>query len=533
MLSNSSRLEEAWTEWRFLFRSRWSTCLLIASAVFLGGAWWQKQMPVYYEANARIAIPASPDPLAIRSEHLGKAGKNELVRARDEVADYRFLTEVSAARSLAVRWNTADEKSLRARLSERILPQVIFNEDALVIRVRDLDATEAAAIANEVAARFLSRRRAAAQAGAKEYADQLGAQVAAQIRELEAIEQHIRSAQDSERPALRLALTSGQNLLHSLEAKHQLARIETRSLPTAASLVTPASPDRVVEIRTFWQSMPGLISLSTLAALASFAVSLLLNLRDSRSRAVAALVKTHHLHFAGMAPVAGRSAVSDASLDPAIFEPYREMRNRLLRLPCGECCFLTLLPLQDSPFAAETVTNLACVIADSGRTVLVIDADCRNPRLHPCFDAARHPGLSDFLRGEMRLEETVLKARRPNLWFMPSGEGLDDPGGLFNGRRMSDLIREMRTRFEFILLASPPLEGCSESSLLAGFADYAVLISPFAAHSDRRLREARLALETSDASLAGLMLTTSSPLRLRDQAGRPEPAPLESRNSSK
>jgi len=149
-----------------------------------------------------------------------------------------------------------------------------------------------------------------------------------------------------------------------------------------------------------------------------------------------------------------------------------------------------------------------CVLADAGRTTLVIDADFRQPTLHGFFDAARHPGLSDFLSGEMRLEETVVRSRRPNLWFMPTGPLHDDPGGLLNGRRMGDLVWELRSRFEFILIASPSIHEVSDAGLLAGLADYTAVVTPCAGHSLRQLRETKTALETVSAPLGGVILTT-------------------------
>lgn len=533
MVPESTRLREAWVEWGFLVRSRWSTALLIASAVLLAGASLRSWWPELYEASARLSVETGTLPPALSPAGFRDSGNNELIRAKDEMESFAFLSEVSAARSLPLRWKTNDEESLRRRLRERVRIEPLFSERSLVIRTRDVDPGEAAMLANEVAARFLARRRASAQAEANARVRRLEAQTADQVLELDRIENQIREAPQSDREALRLALVSGRNLLHSLEAKQQLARIEATSIESSARLVSPASPDRAEHVFSFWRGTGGMLFLSFGTGLITLAMSAWLRKRQSRMGTVATMVKHHQLHFAGLAPVEGRSAVADATLAPEVFEPYREMRNRILRLPCGDCCSLAILPLREFRHSPETVVNLACVLADSGRTTLVIDADCRTPRLHPYFDAAQHPGLTDFLRGEMRLEETVLRSRRPNLWFMPSGPSSDDPGGLFNGRRMTDLMRDLRSRFEVILLASPALGSGSEAGLLAGLSDFTVLVSPFAAHSDRRLREARVALENSDASLAGLMLATTTPLRRRDQTGRPEPAPLESRKSSK
>jgi len=108
----------------------------------------------------------------------------------------------------------------------------------------------------------------------------------------------------------------------------------------------------------------------------------------------------------------------------------------------------------------------------------------------------------------MRLEETVIRARRANLWFMPSGPRPDDPGGLLNGRRMSDLIWDLRSRFDFILFASPSIHECSDGGFLASVADYTIITEPSAGYSLKRLRETKTALETVSAVFGGVVLTT-------------------------
>jgi hypothetical protein len=154
---------------------------------------------------------------------------------------------------------------------------------------------------------------------------------------------------------------------------------------------------------------------------------------ETRWNIISSLLERLQLPIAGFAPLSGPSLLSGRLAPPHLIESYRDLRTKLKQLPVKDCLLMTLMPLRDRDGLAEAVTNLACVLADGGGTVLVIDADFRNPGLHHFFAAANHPGLSDFLSGEIRLEETVIKTRRPNLWFMPSGPLHDDPAGLING----------------------------------------------------------------------------------------------------
>ena len=201
---------------------------------------------------------------------------------------------------------------------------------------------------------------------------------------------------------------------------------------------------------------------------------------------------------------------------------------------------MTLMPLRDREGLAEAATNLACVLADGGGTVLVIDADFREPQLHRSFDSANHPGLSDFLSGEIRLEETVIKTLRPNLWFMPSGPLHDDPCGLISGRRMGDLVWNMRSRFDFILVVSPAIHSVSDAGALSALADYTAVVTPYRGCSLSQLRRAQVAINSASGRLAAVFLTTkisyASPgdSSKAPQAERVDPRALSgSRNGSK
>ncbi|HRD64302.1 MAG TPA: CpsD/CapB family tyrosine-protein kinase, partial [Nocardioides sp.] len=199
---------------------------------------------------------------------------------------------------------------------------------------------------------------------------------------------------------------------------------------------------------------------------------------------------------------------------------------------------VALMPLRRSDRPAEVIANLAGVLADAGRTVLVIDADFRSPALHSAFEAARHPGLSDFLSGEMRLEETVVRSRKANLWFMPSGPLHDDPGGLLNGRRMADLVGDMRRRFDFVLVASPSIHTSSDAGVLAHLADSTAVVTAYSGHSVRSLRETSIALDLAGSALAAVILTVpakhsgdSTPQNLNPST--PQSLPAASTNGSK
>jgi len=219
------------------------------------------------------------------------------------------------------------------------------------------------------------------------------------------------------------------------------------------------------------------------------------------------------LRLAGFVPREGRYLVHEDQDAAWRAEPFRTIRTRIQSWPGGPSNVITTLARSDGEGAGEVTTNLAAVFADAGHTVLLIDGDLRKPTLHAVFTAAPHPGLADYLKGEMRLEETVLKTHYPNLWFMPGGSHAADPSGLLSGRRMADLMREMRTRFDYIFLASPPIFGVADSAVLSGFAGHTILVSDLRTSSMQTFRRAGRSIERSGGAFSGLILNAPRPRR--------------------
>jgi capsular exopolysaccharide synthesis family protein len=124
-----------------------------------------------------------------------------------------------------------------------------------------------------------------------------------------------------------------------------------------------------------------------------------------------------------------------------------------------------------------TVAHLATVLAESGRSVLLISADLRRPSLHFYFDRPREPGLTDLLRGApdaCRLTDLNLATDVPGIRLVPSGAPAETLAPLLD--RAGDLLKEARSLADFVLVDSPPLLLASDAADLAHEADGVLLV---------------------------------------------------------
>ena len=125
---------------------------------------------------------------------------------------------------------------------------------------------------------------------------------------------------------------------------------------------------------------------------------------------------------------------------------------------------------------STTLCNLAFVCAQGGYSVLLIDADLRRPRMHTLFDVSNAVGLTNYLTTNVQLEEVVVRTPVENLYFLPSGMLPADSAGVLNSQRMSELIADAKSRFDLVLIDSPPILGVSDASVLSNEADLTLIV---------------------------------------------------------
>ncbi|MFP6867062.1 MAG: polysaccharide biosynthesis tyrosine autokinase, partial [Roseibacillus sp.] len=155
---------------------------------------------------------------------------------------------------------------------------------------------------------------------------------------------------------------------------------------------------------------------------------------------------------------------------------------------------------------STTLVNLAYVCAQGGYTTLMIDADLRRPRLHTFFDINNSVGLTNYLTTDLMLEDVILQTPVDNLYFLPSGILPADAAGILNSRRMSELIQDVKQRFDLILVDSPPILGVSDASVLASEVDLTMIVVQHRKLPRNMLLRVKLAVENVGGQVIGVVL---------------------------
>ncbi|MFL6231951.1 MAG: GumC family protein [Thermoanaerobaculia bacterium] len=158
-----------------------------------------------------------------------------------------------------------------------------------------------------------------------------------------------------------------------------------------------------------------------------------------------------------------------------ISESYRSLRTALMLSSARELKAIAVTSAVAGEGKTATASNLAVVLAQLGRQVLIVDCDLRKPRLHQVFRVSNRFGLVNQLTATAEPEAVFLPTEVPNLWITPSGPIPPNPSELLSSDRMRDWLKAVRSRFDFVVLDTPPALAVTDATIVGLLADGVML----------------------------------------------------------
>ncbi|MEO1235377.1 MAG: polysaccharide biosynthesis tyrosine autokinase [Planctomycetota bacterium] len=351
------------------------------------------------------------------------------------------------------------------------------------------------------------------QASAKQI-EGITAQIAALQPELDASSQRLQE------------LTQKLNEYSSLEVDLEIAMEKKQRADAALDTLRQISNrDDYVPVRT--QVSPGeakltypkLVIVPGVTALLLGAVGGLLVLRemlDQRVRSPQDLkllpIETNVLGLVPHAqedPSGGGRAERTVEQSPTglLTESYRQVRTAVLS-KMDRRGYKTLVCVSAQPNAGTStvVQNLATSLAFNGRNVLIIDANFRRPSQHKLMDCANRRGLVDVLRDRVDLDDVIVTHSDMSLSLLPTGLASDAPPEMLEGSAFRGLLGELETRYDVVLIDTPPALLTSDSQMLSKHVDAIAVV--VRAGEDKRGMLARMLnqLDGQRADVLGIII---------------------------
>jgi len=158
-------------------------------------------------------------------------------------------------------------------------------------------------------------------------------------------------------------------------------------------------------------------------------------------------------------------------------ESFRSLRTNLKYfLKDNQCPVISVSSTITSEGKTFISVNLASIIAMSGKKVLLIGLDLRKPRIHNILGISNETGISNFLISERKLGDVIIKTEIENLWYTPAGPVPPNPAELIESDVMKDFIENVKAKFDFVIIDTPPVAIVTDALLVAPYTDFYLFV---------------------------------------------------------
>lgn len=161
-----------------------------------------------------------------------------------------------------------------------------------------------------------------------------------------------------------------------------------------------------------------------------------------------------------------------------------------------------------SPNAGKTFvsTNLAAVIAQTGKKVLLVDTDMRKGYTHRLFNVSNDNGLSDVLSGKIKVENAVKQVKDIGLDFISRGMVPPNPAELLMHRRFGELIEWASKNYDIIVLDTPPILAVTDAAVIGNYAGTTLLVARFEQNTVKEIEVSFKRFDQSGVAVKGCIL---------------------------
>lgn len=187
-------------------------------------------------------------------------------------------------------------------------------------------------------------------------------------------------------------------------------------------------------------------------------------------------------------------------------ESYKSLRTNIQF--CGTdikvIAFTSCIPNEGK---SVLVFRLACSMAESGKKVLMIDADIRKSVMVRRYQVDKvTKGLSEYLSGQCSLDQCLCKTNIENLDVIFTGPVAPNPSELLDGVVFQELLHKMKEEYDYVFVDCPPLGSVIDAAIVASKSDGAVLVIESEVISRKFALGVKTQLEKSGCRILGVVL---------------------------
>lgn len=197
-------------------------------------------------------------------------------------------------------------------------------------------------------------------------------------------------------------------------------------------------------------------------------------------------------------------------------EAFRQLRTNLQFLrPDNPARMIMVSSAVPSEGKTTVAVNLALALAQSGRRVVLVEADLRRPRVARYLGLVGGVGLTNVLTGQAKLDDVLQPQGDGRLVVLGAGPSAPNPGELLASSAMVTLLEELSAQSDYVVINVPPVLPVADAVGLAPLVDGTLLCCRYGETTSHQLAQSRAALDQVGATTLGVVLTMMAPKALR------------------
>jgi succinoglycan biosynthesis transport protein ExoP len=313
--------------------------------------------------------------------------------------------------------------------------------------------------------------------------------------QLQGTEQQLRAipVRTTEETRLRRNVEARGNLFATLKTRYEEATLaEASTVPDVSVLDAPAVPESPSRSRA-----PYILAFAGLASIAlALVLVFVLDRFDTRFRYVEQATDELGLDIIGTVPALRETIPERRDPEEAsqVLEAFRSIRLNVAHAFDGAGPVqLTISSPGIGDGKSLVSSHLAIAFGQAGFRTVLVDGDLRRGEQHARFEVERRPGFVELLSGDARLEDVLRRTSHENLTLIPRGVINERAPELLMSPAMSKFLDDLRTRYDAIIVDSPPL-GAGIDPYVIGTATGSLMLVLRSGETDRKMAEAKLGL---------------------------------------
>jgi non-specific protein-tyrosine kinase len=484
----------------FMVVKRWLWLILLGAII--GGVatyFFSVYQPPMYEAVAEVFI-SQPK--------------------RDELSDLGYLSGqqlIQTYTELMVTDQVLGETAQRVNYSigsENISINQVRDTQILQVKVEDVDPIKAAEFANTLVTIFSEQQYQAQTAIYAESKENLEASMAEQRQVIDETIARLATLPDTEENAIErewtnlVLMQANETYINLLNNFESLRMAEAQSVSTV-QLVEPAKPDfEPVRPKIMVNTILGIAAGLMLVGGIVFLVEYL----DDSVRSPEEISQLYDLPVLGYIAKIPKSRNNGdegvyilSNPRSPVAEAFRSLRTNIEFAGVVEPVKTILVTSPGPEEGKSTVTtNLASVMMQGGKRVVVVDCDMRRPRVHKLFGMRNRMGLSGFFRGQTNLND-VIEKRLNNLYVITSGAVPPNPAELLGSKLMDKMIANLTNMVDVVIIDSPPMV-VTDPVILSSKVDGVILVVNPGRTKKDAVKAAMTQFERAEARMLGVII---------------------------